>query len=63
MLDNVASYQHTQFHGKCMINIQENKEKHDFGSDLGPFGPNLGCQIFFIKLVVRHCSKLSFYAI
>ena len=27
--------------------------------DLGPLGPNSGRHDFFIKLVVRHCSKLS----
>ena len=41
-----------------MIQTQENGKKLHFGTDLGPFGP-----ISFIKLVVRHCSKLSSYAI
>ena len=41
-----------------MIQTQENGKKLHFGTDLGPLGP-----ISFIKLVVRHCSKLSSYAI
>ena len=36
--------------------------KPNIGPDLGPFGPNLGPQNFFIKLVVRHCPNLSSYA-
>ena len=46
-----------------MIQTQENGEKPHFGLDLGPLDPNWGCQFFFIKLVVRHCSKLSTYAL
>ena len=36
-----------------------------FGSDFGPFGPNLGLQIslVFLLLGVRHCLKLSSYSI
>ena len=35
------------------------------GHDLGPFGSNLGPQIFFASftLPTRHCSKVSSYAI
>ena len=46
-----------------MIQAQENGEKPHFGLDLGPLNPNWGCQFFFIKQVVRHCSKLSTYAL
>ena len=48
-----------------MIQTQETGKKHHFGPDLGPLDPNLDHQFiyFFIKLEVRHCSKLSFYAI
>ena len=45
-----------------MIQIQENGKKPYFRPDLGLLGPNSGHQ-YFIKLVVRHCSKLSSYAI
>ena len=41
-----------------MIQTQENGEKPHSGPDLGLFGPNSTQQIFFKKLVVRHCSKL-----
>ena len=50
------------FQGKCKIQIQRNGEKH-FGSDLGPLGPNLDCQIFlFSNLalpVTRYHVQLS----
>ena len=36
MLDILASYTHTQFQGKLMIQIQENSENPHFGPDLGP---------------------------
>ena len=42
-----------------MIQNSENGEK----PNLGLLGLNLSQQIFFIKLVVTHCSKLSPYAI
>ena len=44
----------------------ENSEKPNFGPNFGPFGPNLGRQFFFLVLLlldVRHCCKLSLYAI
>ena len=63
MLDIVASYHRIQFQGKLMIHAEENDKKYHFGLDLGPLGPNSGRHSFFIKLVVRHCSELSFYAI
>ena len=46
-----------------MVQTQENGEKSHFGPDLGLLGPNPGRPIFFIKLLVRHCFKLSSYAI
>ena len=58
MLNMVASYHCIQFQRKPMIQTQENGKKLHFGTDLGPLDP-----ISFIKLVVRHCSKLSSYAI
>ena len=42
-----------------MIQTQANDEKHHFGPDLGPLGPNSGRQIFSTKLVFTHCSNLS----
>ena len=32
--------------GKSMIQTEKNGQKPHFGPDLGPLGPNLGCQIF-----------------
>ena len=63
MLDIVASYHCILSQGKPMIQTQENGEKPHFGPDLGPLGPNSVHENFFIKLVVRHCSKLSSYTI
>ena len=46
-----------------MIQTQENSsEKPHFGPDLGLLDPNSSRQNFFIKIVVRICSKLSPYA-
>ena len=67
MLDIVACYHHIQFQGNCMIHIHENGKKNPhFGPDLGqlgPVGPKFELPNFFTKLVLRNCSKLSFYAI
>ena len=47
----------------------ENGKKPNFGPNFGLFGPNLGPKIFFVcsnsttLLDVRHCRKLSPYAI
>ena len=62
MLDIVASYHCIQFQGKRMIQIQENGKIPHSGPNSGPLGPNSDGQYVFIKLVVRHCSKLSSYA-
>ena len=37
-----------QFKGKIMNQTGENGNKPNFGLDFGPFGPNLGPQIFFM---------------
>ena len=63
MLGIVTCYYCIQFQGKRMVQTQENGEKSHFGPDLGLLGPNPGRPIFFIKLLVRHCFKLSPYAI
>ena len=47
MLDTVARYQRIQFQEKLMIQTQENGKKPHSGPDLGPFGPNSGCEIFW----------------
>ena len=43
------------------------KTKTNFGLDFGPFGPNLGLKNVFLWVLplldVRHCHKLSLYAI
>ena len=44
-----------------MIQTKENGEKLHFEPDLGPLGQTWARQNVFIKLVVRHCSKLSSY--
>ena len=47
-----------------MIQTQANGQiKPHFGPDLDSLGRNSGHQIFFIKLLVRHYTKLSSYAI
>ena len=63
MLDIVASYHRIQSQGKPMTQTHKNCKKLHFGPDLGSLGPNLGRQNVFIKVVVRHCSKLLSYAI
>ena len=49
MLGIVESYHPTQFQGKLKIETQEMPRN----------GPDLDCQNFFIKIVDRHCSKIS----
>ena len=49
-----------------MTQTCENDKKRNFEPDFGLFGPNLGRQIFLWVLPpldVRHCCKLSLYAI
>ena len=46
-----------------MTQTQEIGEEPHFGPDLGPLGSNSDCQNFSTKLVVRHCSNLSSYAV
>ena len=43
------SYHCMQFQRKLMNQTWENSKKPSFGSDFGPFCPNLGYQIFFQK--------------
>ena len=66
MLDIVASYHCLQFQRKVMNQTWENYKKPSFGTNFGPFGPNLGSKNFFSKILpllrVRHCCKLSLYA-
>ena len=63
MLRIVPNYPCIQFQGKCMIQTQEIGGEPHFGPDLGPLGSNSDCQNFSIKLIVRHCSNLSFHAV
>ena len=62
MLDINSVYHCIQFQGKFIIQTQENGKEPDFGPDLSLLGPNSDHQKFLIKLVVRHCSRLSSYA-
>ena len=63
----LASYTCVQFQGKLMNQIWGNWKKPRFGTDFGSFGLKLGPKFFFScifpLLHVRHCSKLSLYAI
>ena len=47
MLDIIASYHCMNFQEKLMNQTWENGKKPSFGTDFGPFGPNLGTKIFF----------------
>ena len=53
MLEIVASYHCMQFQGTLMNQTGENTKKPSFSSDFGPFGPNLGHQIFFKNIWLR----------
>ena len=44
-----ASSHSMQFQGKLMNQIWENDKKPSFGLDFDPFGPNSGCQNFFLQ--------------
>ena len=46
-LDIIASYHCMQFQGKVMNLTWENCKKPSFGTDFGPFVPNLGPKNFF----------------
>ena len=65
MLCIVASYRCIKFQGKLMHKTWENGKKPSFGTDFGPFVPNLGPKDFWILtlLDVRHSCKLSLYMI
>ena len=55
-----------KFKGKLMNLTWENSEKPNFGPDFCPFDPNLPPNFFswvLLLLDVRHCHKLSSYAI
>ena len=52
MLDIVASFHCMQFQGKLINQTWENGEKPSFGTDFGPFGPNLGSKIFPINFTL-----------
>ena len=66
MLEIVAGYHCMWFQGKIMIRTEGNGEKpHFLGPNLGPLGPDLGCQVFFLKIlassVTRYHGQLSSY--
>ena len=49
-----------------MTRTEGNGEKpHFWGSNLGPLGPDLGCQVFFLRIlassVTRYHGQLSSY--
>ena len=49
MLQIVASYRCMQLQGKLMSQTWENDKKPSFGTNFGPFGPNLGHKNFFMN--------------
>ena len=63
MLEIVASYHCLQFQEKLTSQNWKNGKKPSFRTDFGHFRPNLGPKIFLPLLHVRHCCKLSLYAI
>ena len=64
MLNIIASYHRNQFQRKLIIQTQENGKKPQFEPDLGQIWAQ---NIFFLRILplmdVKHCSKLSWYAI
>ena len=64
MLDIVACYHHIQFQGKTYDPHSRKWQKNpSFWTWFRPVGPKFELPNFFTKLVLRNCSKLSFYAI
>ena len=64
MLDIVASYRYTQFHGK-LIQTQENGANTHFEPDLGPSDPNSDHHFFFLIWLphTRYWSAIIMYNI
>ena len=60
MLYIVASYPCMQFQGTLINQTWENNRNSNFGPKFGP--PNFFLWIFLL-IDIRHCCKLSFYAI
>ena len=68
MVDIVASYHCMQFQGKLMNQTWENGKKPSFGTDFGPFGPNVdprnfyhGIYLYYMLEVVAsyHCMQFQ----
>ena len=55
MLDIVASYHCTQLQGKLMNHTWENAKKTSFGTNFGPFGPNLVPRNFLMDFASTTC--------
>jgi hypothetical protein len=53
-LDIMSVNHNMQNQQNLMIFSRENGQKPGFGPILGPFGPNLGQDIFFSKIRLRH---------
>ena len=47
MLDTVVSYYFLKFQRKLLNHTWQNGENSSFGTNLDPFGPNLGPKFFF----------------
>ena len=58
LLDIIALCYNMQFQQNPMIFSQENGKKPYFWPFLAPFCPNLGPNIFFSKIELRHISPL-----
>ena len=67
LVSQCSKLSYIQVKRELMIQTCENGKKPNFMPNFGPSGPNLGSQKKFSwvlpLLIVRHCSKLSYYAI
>ena len=57
MIDIVATYHSTQFQGEPIIQTQQNGEKPNFESQLGPLGTNSRHKFFFSKNLASSVSR------
>ena len=54
LVDIIAVYHNMQNQRNLMIQTRENGRKPQIWANLGPFCPNLGQEIFFSKIGLRH---------
>ena len=58
MLDTVASYYCLKFQRKLLNQTWQNGENSSFGTNLDPFGPNLGPKSFFHRLYFYYMLEI-----